>query len=111
MGQIIRRIRFPGQNIAAVALIAQYLQDAAGGPLGIPKIRSAAQGGKRVRNLLGRVPIQVHIKRQLNSGGLIWIDHKVPVPVVTVAQQLGRERDAVVQPHPQGAFHTAAPDA
>ena len=110
MGQIIRRICFPGQNIAAVALVTQYLQNAAGGPLGIPKVGSAPQSGERIRNLLGGVPVQVHIKRQLNSGGLVWVDHKVAVPIVTVAQQLGRERDAVVQPHTQGAFHAAAPD-
>ena len=90
MGQIIRRICFPGQNIAAVTLITQYLQDAAGSPFCISKIGSTPQSGKRVRDLLGGVPVQVHIKRQLNCGGLIRVDYEVAVPIVAVDRKSTR---------------------
>ena len=110
MVAVVGGVGLSGEHIAAVTLVAQNAGDAAGGPLDVPEVGLAPQGIESVRNFLRGIAVEAHIKRQFYGGSLFGVDGQVPFAVVGVAQQLRRQRDAVVQAHPQGRLHAAAAD-
>ena len=108
--QIVGGEGLPGQHIPAMPLIAKDLDNGVGCPLDIPQISLPAQLGERRRNVGGGISVQIHIEDEFYRGGFIRVDDQVSICVVRIPQQLGRQWQTSVQPHPQGGLHAPAAD-
>ena len=96
---VIRSKGFSGQDITAVALIAEDLDDTRGSPVDIAQIGLPPQGIERIRNLLRGVSIQIHKKCQFHCRRLVGIWNKAAIGIVSIAEQLGSQRYSIVQSH------------
>ena len=88
--------------------IAEDLNNGARRPLDIAEIGLPPERLKRVRDFRRRIPIEVHIKNQLDRGGLLRIYHEVAVGVMGVSKQFRRKRQPAVEPLREGYLHTPA---
>ena len=88
--QVVRGEGLSGQHIPAMTLIAKNLNNGIGGPFDISQVGLTAQLGKRRRDVAGGVAVQIHVEDELHRRRFLRVDHQVSIPVVRIAQQLGR---------------------
>ena len=107
---ICRKLGEPlaGQHISAVTLVPHTGCHTGCRPLQIPQIRPLAQLREDVCDLLGGISVQVHIEHELRDLVSLRVDNELAVLVLHKTQQFRGQRQAMVQPHPQGSFHAPA---
>ena len=101
MIQIVRGERLTRQNISTVTFVPKHLYNGIRRPVNVPQIGLPAQFSERLRDLGSCLSVQIHVEDQLYRGGLLRINHEVSIRIVGIAQQLGRQRQSPIQPHPE----------
>ena len=87
-------------NITAMALVTQNLNDTPRCPLGgVTEVGPAFKSNKGFGDLPRGVSEEVHIKSQFYRWGFLWVDDKITIRIVAIAEQFRCKRQAVVKAH------------
>ena len=107
MVQIVWCEGLPRPYSAAVPLVSQNLQDAAGRPGRVSPLGPAPKLSQYRRDLLAGAAKKIEKKYQSDNFGLLLVDCQIPVFVLIIAQQRRGEIDAASKAHFKGQYGEA----
>ena len=104
-------VPFPGDHFSTVSFAPKGNRNAICGPFQISFISSLCEACQHIRDLLRRIPIQIHEKHKFRNLIGLRIFDQLSVLVLPKPKQFRCQRQSVVQPHLQGGNHAPAADS